>query len=272
MRPIVALATVIAAVLLSCAPAQAQWDAGATADLGAGYGELAVSQSILSGARGGGSGGSGGSSKGRPKDKKPKKAKKATARQLRALRFTSAPAVTEANDARLAETLLAACPLDRVGCPTNHPQLIADGLPTGQFRRGFRTNLKQTMRGSDRNVADVASGFILLVWQTQRARADRPDQLTGAERTGARRFLSGTRGALALDKKLRARSDAEQQRIAETLANVAQHGISLHRAYLDLGEAGTAEDLRRYLRRLAQDWLDVDVKQLRLTRKGFVRK
>jgi hypothetical protein len=263
MRATVAIALAVAAVLMSAVVARAQWDPSATADLGAGYGALALSQSVLSNTRDGGSGGA-------SKPKRRKKPRKATARQLRALRFAPDPAITQANHARLAEMLLAACPPERTGCPTNHAQIIAERLPTGQFLGEFGKNVKQLLHGSRNNVADAVSGFVLLSWVTQRAEPGRPDSLTAAETAGARRFLRDTRDALARSRKMRRIPDAKKQQFAEMLGNVAQHGINLQRTYLELGYPATADEVSAYLRDLTEDWLGIDVADLRLTRRGFV--
>ena len=252
-------------MLFSAAPAGAQWDPSATADLGAGYGNLALSQSVLSNTREGGSGG------GSAQRKKARKPKKPTVRQLRALRFAPDPAVAAANNARLAEVLLAACPPERTGCPANHAQIIAERLPTGEFLHTFGTNVKKLLGGSPRNVADAASGFVLLTWVIQRAEQGGRSSLTPAELAGARRFLRGTRDTLARSRKLRRLPDPEQQRLAETLGNVAQHGINLRATFLALGDPATAADVSGYLRDRAEDWMGIDVADLRLTRRGFVR-
>jgi hypothetical protein len=66
--------------------------------------------------------------------------------------------------------------------------------------------------------------------------------------------------------------DAEQQRTAETLANVAQHGIALQYAYLGQGDTATAVIIAEYLRDVMRRWLKVDVDDVRLTRRGLVRR
>ncbi len=256
---------VVSALLLWAGPASAQWDPSASADLGAGYGDLALSQSILSNTRGGDGGGAS-----KPTHRKQPKAP--TARQLRALRYVPDPAVTAADNARVAQVLLASCPPDRVGCPANHAEIIDKYLPTGVLFDTFGKNVKELLGGSRRNLADVAAGFVVLIWATRHERADSDAVLTDAQTRGAKRFLRDTRRALARNRKIRRLPDAEQQRVAETLATVAQHGINLHRTYLVLGETAAADELRDYLRDVAEDWIGVDVGELRLTRRGFVRR
>jgi hypothetical protein len=256
---------VVAVVLVSAAPAGAQFDPGATADLGAAYGDLALSDSILenTGDRRSGSGG---------KPGKRKRSTKPTAAQLRTLRFAPDPAVTAANNARVAEVLLAACPPERTGCPPNHEQIIAELLPTGVLHDLFGGNVETLLGGSRRNVADAAAGFVVLIWVTQRDEPGRPATLTSAQSAGARAFLRDTREALARSRRFRRLPDAKQQRMAETLGAVAQHGISLRRAYLEAGEVAASERVATYLRDVAKDWTGLDADDLRLTRRGFVER
>ena len=273
MRLKLALAAVAIALLLPPASASAQWDPSATADLGAGYGRTALSQSILTNTRDPGSGG-GGSEK--PKKRKAKKPRKPTQRQLQTLRFAPDPAVTEANNARLADVLLATCPPEDTICPPNHAEIIAGLLPTGQFRASFARNLKALAGGSADNLADVAAGAVLLVWEAQRAEPGRQPGFTDAETAGAKRFLRGTRATLALNRRIRRMPDADQQEMAETLANVAQHGIALQAVYLgwdgSAPDTATAAIISTYLGDVVERWLGVDVDDLRLTRRGFVRR
>jgi hypothetical protein len=111
---------------------------------------------------------------------------------------------------------------------------------------------------------------VLLVWLAQRAEPDRPLGLTSAEVAGARRFLRGTRAALALNRRIRRAPDADKQRIVETLANVAQHGITLQHAYLELDDTAAGTIVAEYLADVVEGWTGVDVDELRLTRRGFV--
>lgn len=263
------IAVAIAFLLVAAAPAAAQWDPGASGDLGAGYGQTALSQSILSNTRDAGSGGGGSR---QPKRNAKKRQRKPTQRQLRTLRFAPDPVVTEVNNARLAGVLLATCPPERAYCPPSHADLIAGLLPAGQFRASFDRNLEALAGGSPNNLADVAAGAVLLAWEAQRSEPGRQPTFTSAEQAGAKRFLRGTRAALAVVGRIRRMPDADQQRVAETLANVTQHGISLQYAYLAQDDTATAVIVAEYLRDVMRRWLKVDVDALRLTRRGLLRR
>ena len=223
------------AALIAVPSAQAQWDPGASAMLGQGYGMNALSQSVMSNTfNSSGKGGSGGSSK--PKKAKPRKPTKA---QLAKLRFKPTAARTEANLPHISAVLLATCPPDREGCPIDHATIIANLERDNRVR--FRANIREVIRGSDRNVADAVTTFLVMAWAAQRPTLE----LTTAQAQGARATAADLRNQLALSAPARRLSDAKKQRLMETLGALAQHSLALRHMYLQLGRTDQADKLTR---------------------------
>lgn len=259
----VVLATAL--LVLALAPvASAQWDPAATAQLGAGYGQNALAQSTMRNAFGTSGSGSGSSSRPKPKPKP----RKATRAQLRTLGFTPATATTSAHAQAIKDTLVASCPPDRYGCPLDHVAIAAQGVDSGDHRVRFRANIRTLVGGTDRNVADGIATFMVVAWLAQRPTL----KLTEAQAQGAKRLKADLRNQLALDPEVRRMPDASKQRLVELLGAIAQHSLSLRHAYGQLGQAEEGERLTRHLREVADELTSVDVRDLRLTRKGFVRK
>lgn len=251
------------ATLIVAPSAHAQWDPGASAMLGQGYGMNALSQSVMSNTfNASGKGGSGGSSK----PKKKAKPRKATKAQLAKLRFTPTAARTEANLPQISAVLLATCPPDREGCPIDHATIITDLLRDNRVR--FRANIRAVIRGSDRNLADAVTTFLVMAWAAQRPTL----KLTTAQTQGARATAADLRNQLALSAPARRLSDAKKQRLMETLGAIAQHSLALRHMYLQMGRTDQADKLTRHLRDVADDLTSVDVRDLKLTRKGFARR
>ncbi len=266
-RFITAFACAFACVFAAAPAAQGQWDPGASAMLGQGYGQAALSQSVMSNAfgssgTGGGSGGKGGKGKGKSAPKKPTKS------QLNKLRFTPRAARTRANAAEISRVLLATCPPERTGCPVDHAGIVAAGVASGDHHVRFRSNLRTLLDGSDRNVADGVTGFLVLAWMAQRPSFD----VTSAQRKGLRRTARALREQMALSAPVRRLSDARKQRLVEVLGSLAQHTLALRHAYQQLGHPEQAEKLTRYLRDVAKDLTSVDVSQLKLMRSGLTKR
>lgn len=265
-RLVVLLALTFLVSLLAAPAAHAQWDPSASAMLGQGYGQNALSQSVMTNTFNA-TGGSGGSGK-KPSSKKPKAPRKATKRQLATLRFTPTAARTQANAAEISRILLASCPPEREGCPLDHAGLIAQGLTTGDHWTRYTDNVRTVVRGSERNLADAVSTFVILAWLAQQPTLD----LTAAQKQGARRTAADLRNQMALSAPIRRLSDTRKQRLAETLGSIAQHTLALRHAYTKIPMPDEAEKLTRYLRDVTEELASVDVAQLRLTRTGFARR
>lgn len=264
MPRFVVLLFALLATLIAAPSAQAQWDPGATAMLGQGYGMNALSQSVMTNTFNstGGSGGSGGSSK----PKRQAKPRKATRAQLAKLRFTPTAARTQTNLPQISAVLLATCPPERTGCPLEHASIIAGNLADNNVR--FRDNVRTLVRGSERNLADAVATFVVMAWVAQRPTLD----MTAAQKQGARATGIELRNQLALNATARRLPEAKKQRLVETLAAIGQHTLALRHAYVQLGHTDEADKLTRYLREVADDLASVDVRDLRLTRKGFAKR
>jgi hypothetical protein len=264
-RLAVSLSLACLAALAAAPAATAQWDPAASAMLGQGYGQNALSQSVMTNTFNS-TGGSGGS--GKTESKKPKPPRKPTKRQLATLRFTPTAQRTQANAAEISQILLASCPPDREGCPLDHAGIIAQGLNTGDHWTRYTDNVRTVVRGSERNLADAVSTFVILAWLAQRPTLD----LTAAQKQGARRVGADLRNQMALSAPIRRLSETRKQRLAETLGSIAQHTLALRHAYTRIQRPEEAEKLTRYLRDVTEELASVDVAQLRLTRTGFARR
>jgi hypothetical protein len=252
------IAVLLLAALVFAPAASAQWDPGASADLGQGYGMNALSQSVMTNTF---------NTTGRPRTKaKAKKPRTPTRAQRAKLRFTPTAERTAANVPAITAVLLASCPPERAGCPVEHASIIADHLAENRTR--FRDNVRTLVRGSDRNLADAVATFVVMAWLAQRPTLE----LTAAQKQGARRTGTALRDQLALQAPVRRLPAAKKQRLVELLGAIAQHTLALRQAYVELGHPDEAEQLTRYLREVTEKLTAVDVTTLRLTRKGFARR
>lgn len=190
------LAAVAIAAAALCWPQRAasQWSPDATMDLGMGYGQMALSQSALSGTRAIGST-SAKAFSGRAE-------KNAAAQAPRGkLDFKSSPAVTATVNRRFVEWQ-----------SRQHPELraeLAEGIENGDLQRYFRGVLDRYGYARD-NLADVSAAYYISLWKIIHGRDLSAEQIAGVRRQ--------MRGFMVRDAQLMRLPDAQKQEICETFA------------------------------------------------------
>jgi hypothetical protein len=232
-------------VLLSMATAaHAQWDAGATLDLGAGYGQIALSQSALSGTR------SLGRAASRAVDVR---AKAPVDTQRAALHLRRDAAVT-----RMVVERFNAASIRKH--PELRSQLMAATRELYEHHRRFLDRLRRHGLSPD-NLADVTAMYYLAIWQVVHDRVPSGKQIQAVQRQF--RAQMAQESALA---KLDARA---RQEIADTLA---LHGELTLEGEAMLKRKRDDAQLAAFRRGLRTDAVPngPDIAAMRLTDHGFV--
>lgn len=116
-----------------------------------------------------------------------------------------------------------------------------------------------------RNLGDVFAAYLVMSWEVVNG-ADAHAQPAGVDAVRAK-----SSAALARDGRVRAMSDADKQRLAETLAYLAMIAVTAQRDLRRSGNTAALEQLRAGVRLSTRKMIGVDVKGLRLTENGLAR-
>lgn len=272
--PLRSASIAFALLLLSSAPALAQWNPSFTASLGRGYGNLALSQSILSNTRTLGNSQSAGSGAATGSGA-------AAGNSAAAGRGAAGSAATERPAAQGPSSLAAGA----AGTPTltyttdqavserirkETVDALSQTLPQlrGQMEESFAGNTvlkefdqRMASKGySSHNVADDMAELLVVSWEIITGSAAQGAQVQGAHRQVRDIFLGNAR--------LRAMTNTERQEMAERIAYQVVISSLAHREYLRSGDrvqlAGLQQALTTMLRQQG-----IDLTNLRLTPQGF---
>jgi len=239
--------TLAFAALLASAPAMAQWSPSASADLGMGYGQMALGQAAMDGARR--------LSRG-SEDAFSRPAKKAWKEPEFSPRFKADPSVSEKVNHRFV-TFYA-------GDDAGGRKVMRQKVESREYHRRFQELMKRYgfEPGLD-NLLDVSASRYLALWEvvhgtrvtTQQARAVR-DQL---------------RAQFSNDFWMRRMRDAEKQELAETFV---LHVGAADIAHEELVRRQDADLLARYRAGIQANLLPDGPRldQLAITDEGFVRR
>lgn len=229
---------------------RAQWSPDATMDLGVGFGQMALSQSALSGTRSIGAT-SGKAFRAKPARSGPTPAPE-QARVQGSLRFDASPAVT-----RVVNERFVAWQAER------HPQLraqLAEGIASGGLQRYFQDILSRYGYARD-NLADVSAAYYISLWRIVHGRELTPRQVAGVRRQ--------MRGFMAREPRLMQLPDAQKQEICETFALHTALALQGYEQLLQSQDARTLADFRRGLQaKLAPQ--GPDLARMQVSDEGFV--
>ncbi|MFL6604225.1 MAG: DUF6683 family protein [Steroidobacteraceae bacterium] len=241
-----------ALLLLSSAPTLAQWSPSFTASLGRGYGNIALSQSVLSNTR----------------------ALSSSQPAADARASTGNSAAPTGNAAAVGTATLTYIPdqtvSDRVRAQT--VDALSETLPhlRSQMEESFAGNTvlkefdhRMANKGySSHNVADDMAELLVASWEITTGTAAQDVQIQGAHRQVRAIFLGNAR--------LRAMTNIERQEMAERIAYQVVISSLAHREYLRSGDrvqlAGLQQAVTTMLRQQG-----IDLTNLRLTPQGFHR-
>jgi hypothetical protein len=253
-------------LLLSSAPALAQWNPGFTASLGRGYGNIALSQSILSNTRAlsksptpgrdaaalGGAAAMGGAATAGPHT--PESSSLAAG-------AAGAPTLTYASDQGVS---------DRIREET--VDALSRTLPQlrGQMEQSFAGNAvlrefdhrMSTQGYSSHNVADDMAELLVVSWEITTGGAAQGAQVQGAHRQVRDIFLGNSR--------LRAMTNTERQEMAERIAYQVVISSLAHKEYLRSGDRAQLAGLQQAVTTMLRQQ-GIDLTNLRLTPQGFHR-
>lgn len=123
----------------------------------------------------------------------------------------------------------------------------------------------QRLRWNVRHLGDVAAYGLLVAYLVA-------NQTTGASDAGVRLMRRAVTDQLALDKAVRRRSDAEQQRLAELLMLRVGYYVGWSNDLAAKDDPSGAELVRRDLVRFTRSVYGLDVSTVKLTAKGFSAK
>lgn len=219
--------------------AHAQWDPQMTADLGRGMGQIALSQSILSGTR------RIGSDSPRP----PVAASQGAA----TLTYIPDPRVSEQTRATVLDTL-----------SRQNPTLRArmDGALQGPVVLGIFARFMSLHGFSSRNVADDMAMQLLVSWEIVTGNVATPGQVRGTD--------NQVRGVFLNTPQLRAMTNLERQQMAENIAYQIVIGSAANRQFRRSGDQAQLAQLRQTAETILRQ-RGVDLARLRLTERGFVK-
>lgn len=185
-------------------------------------------------------------------------AQNATTRpDYQALRFRPDPAVTSSLADRFGETLAPALAQGRTR------QELAALVRGGQLQDGFRKIL-QPYGFSDRDVADVLAGHLVMTWQVANDHNSQPP------RSHVLAVRSQTREALARAGWVRAMDDADKQRFAETLSVGTMMIVGRYVNGYDTKNRRTIDMAVRDARDMARSFANIDMSGYALTDQGLV--
>jgi hypothetical protein len=216
--------------------------------MGRGYGNIALSQSILSGTRRLGTGAT-------ARSNAPRAASLTPAQIDAALTYTADP--TQSGRIRVAM-------IDTMGGqnPTTREQMtkaFADDAVLKEFDRVMSAN-----GYSSRNVADDMAALLVLCWEIFTGGTASKLQIAGAHQQSRGIFL-GT-------PALRTMTNAERQEMAERIAYQFVISDMINQLALRSGDQAQQAQIRQSAAAVMRQRVDIDITRLRLTERGFSRK
>ncbi|HEY2464522.1 MAG TPA: DUF6683 family protein [Steroidobacteraceae bacterium] len=222
----------------------AQWNPQVTADLGRGLGQLALSQSVLSGTRRLGSDAATANNANVPP---------VSSRNAATLTYVPDPKVSEQTRLAMIEALSKPNPALR-------PQMesaLSGGLVPKVFDRFMAAH-----GYSSRNVADDMAMELLVSWEIVTGGAASARQIRGAD--------NQLRGIFLSTPQLRAMTNAERQQIAENIAYRVVIESAANRQLQRAGDPAQLAQLRQSAAAILRE-RGVDVSHVQLTDRGFVK-
>jgi len=223
---------VVAATLLSGllaglvpSPLHAQWSADATMDLGMGFGQMALSQSAISGTRAIGDASGKASRAGKERTPHPP-----ATRSVNALTFRATASVTRVVNKRFIDWQA-----------KNHPELraeLARGIKSGELQSYFRDILEGYGYQAN-NIADVSSAYYISLWRIVHGADPTPRQIAGVRRQ--------MRSFMVDDIRLTALPDEQKQEICETFALHTALALQGYKQLVESGDTGLLGNFRRGL-------------------------
>jgi hypothetical protein len=241
---------VTALACLCSTAAVAQWNARSTASLGRGYGNLALSQSILSGTRRLGAGVSA-----RPDE--PRRLSTgvppSTPAQIEAaLTYTTDPQQSDQIRAAMLDAVSGESPEVRADIE----KAFADDAVLKEFERFM------SRRGySSHNVADDMAALLVVCWEIFTDGTASKAQISGAHQQ--------VRGVFLGTPRLRAMTNAERQEMAERAAYQVEISLAAKQEALRGGDQAQLAQIRQSAAAMLLAQVGIDISRLRLTEKGF---
>lgn len=230
---------------LCASVAVAQWNASATMNLGMGYGQIALSQSILSGTR---------ALSNVPLSSAPRGTmpnRPASAKADPALTYTPDPSLSERNRTAMIESVSHANPALRAQAE----QVFVGDAVLKNFDR-FMSNLGY----SSRNVADDMAMLLLVSWEIATDTTATTTQIDGADRQ--------INSVFAHSPQLLALSNAQRQEMGEQIAYQIVLGSAAKREYVRSGDKVQLAHLRELAASVMREQ-GLDLRNLQLTEQGF---
>jgi Family of unknown function (DUF6683) len=221
----------------------AQWNAGATMNLGMGYGQLALSQSILSGTR-------------RMLDNAPPSAGRGTTsnppvKADPALTYTPDPSLSERTRTAMIETISHSNPALRAQAE----QVFGGDAILRTFDR-----FMSTLGYSSRNVADDMAMLLLVSWEIATGSSATASQISGADHQIQSVFVHSP--------QLLGLSNAQRQEMAEQIGYQIILGTAAKREYTRNGDQVQLAHLREMAASVMRQQ-GFDLRNLQLTAQGF---
>jgi hypothetical protein len=228
--------------------AVAQWNPHFTASMGRGYGNIALSQSILSGTRRLGAGAT-------ARPNAPRAASLTPAQIDAALTYTADPAQSDRIRVAMIDIMGAQNPATR----EQMTKAFADDVMLKEFDRVMSANGL-----SSRNVADDMAALLVHCWEIFTGRTANKQQIAGAQQQSRGIFL-GT-------PALRNMTNAERQEMAERIAYQFVISDMASQLALRSGDQAQQAQVRQSAADVMRQRVDIDISQLRLTGRGFSKK
>ena len=230
--------TLALACLACAAAAQAQWNPEITASIGAGYGNIALSQSVLSGTRRLGN---------QQAASKPATAAAGT------LDYTPDASLS----ARLRESMIDSFSQQNPAQRGQLEKAFANDAVLKSFDRFMSAH-----GYSSHNVADAMTALLVVCWEISTGGQASSGQVAGANRQ--------IRGVFLKSPQLSGMSNAERQEMAEHIAYQVVLSASARNEYLRSNDQAHLEQLRGSAASLMRQQ-GIDLARLRLTDEGFVK-
>jgi hypothetical protein len=230
-------------VLLSGAqgsPAMAQWNPRMTASLGRSYGQLALSQSVLSGTRRA------------AENPAPAPAAPVANDPEAALTYTPDPALSDEIRAGVINVLAQESPQFR----WQMERTFADDAVLKDFDRYMRAHGNY----SSRNVADCMAALLVISWEIMMNENASDAQTRGAH--------AQVRGIFLNTPRLQQMTNAERQEMAEKSAYQVMIANEAREQYLKQRDPDRLKELQASARTVMQQQ-GIDLSQLTLTAQGF---
>jgi hypothetical protein len=228
--------------------AVAQWNPHFTASMGRGYGNIALSQSILSGARRLGTGAT-------VRPNAPRAASLTPAQIDAALTYTADPTQSDRIRVAMINTMGGQNPATR----EQMTKAFADDAVLKEFDRVMSAN-----GYSSRNVADDMAALLVLCWEIFTGGSANKLQIEGARQQSRGIFL-GT-------PALRTMTNAERQEMAERIAYQFVISDMANQLALRSGDHAQQAQIRQSAAAVMRQRVNIDITRLQLTERGFSKK